>query len=410
MKKHKVQSAPLLLTDNNVSCYINTHKKLNAKNMTHSANKAKTTTKISLLMSKNKILLPILTALTITSFSSMSHANAAAVEFTSHDWQVACDNTRTCRLAGYQAENNSELPVSVLLIRRAGANASVDGQVKFGGAKESSAKALMQLGNRHRISLFIDGKDLGETKPFSATAGNAELTSSQVSALLEALTKSSKIELVLRNSRWQLSDKGASSVMLKADEAQGRVGTSSAFVRSNDAKKPNSTVLPPKAAPSLRFVAPNPNATSSSNKKFVMRSSQLSAMMKSTMRDADSDCPSLSDKTSWRVSRLNSTQLLAQHECWTGAYNAGMGIWVLNDTKPYKPTLVTTSATDYDKGKITSVQKGRGIGDCLSKTDWLWTGNAFEKSHESTTGLCRMVEAGGAWQMPTYVTEVKISR
>lgn len=133
-------------------------------------------------------------------------------------------------------------------------------------------------------------------------------------------------------------------------------------------------------------------------------------MMKSTMRDADSDCPSLSDKNSWRVSRLNSTQLLAQHECWTGAYNAGMGIWVLNDTKPYKPTLVTTSATDYDKGKITSVQKGRGIGDCLSKTDWVWTGKAFEKSHESTTGLCRMVEAGGAWQMPTYVTEVKMSR
>ncbi|PKG35477.1 DUF1176 domain-containing protein [Psychrobacter sp. Sarcosine-3u-12] len=408
MKNNNVLSAPLVSTDHDAYRYTHTHKNCNVKNMTHSKTKVKKTIKITTLMSKNKILLPILAALTITSLSAMSHA--AAVEFTSQDWQVACDNTRTCRLAGYQAENNSELPVSVLLIRRAGANASVDGQVKFGGAKESSAKALMQLGNRHRISLFIDGKDLGETKPFSAAAGNAELTSAQVSALLEALTKSSKIELVLRNSRWQLSDKGASSVMLKADEAQGRVGTSSAFVRSNDAKKPNSTVLPPKAAPSLRFVAPNPNAAPSSNKKFVMRSSQLSAMMKSTMRDADSDCPSLSDKNSWRVSRLNSTQLLAQHECWTGAYNAGMGIWVLNDTKPYKPTLVTTSATDYDKGKITSVQKGRGIGDCLSKTDWVWTGKAFEKSHESTTGLCRMVEAGGAWQMPTYVTEVKMSR
>ncbi len=410
MKRHKVPSA-LLLTDYNASCYINIHKKFNAKNMTHSANQAKTTTtKISLLMSKNKILLPILTALTITSFSSMSHAHAAAVEFTNQDWQVACDNTRTCRLAGYQAENNSQLPVSVLLVRRAGANATVDGQVKFGGAKESAAKALMQLGNRHRISLVIDGKDLGETKPFSAAAGNAELTSSQVTALLDALTKSSKIELVLRNSRWQLSDKGASAVMLKADEAQGRLGTSSAFIHSDDAKKPNSSVLPPKPAPSLRFVAPNPAAISSSNKKFVMKSSQLSAMMKTTMRDADSDCPNLFDETSWRVSRLNNTQLLAQHECWVGAYNAGIGVWVINDNKPYKPTLVTTNATDYDKGKITSVQKGRGIGDCLSKADWMWTGKAFEKSHESTTGLCRMVEAGGAWQMPTYVTEVKILR
>ena len=420
MKNNKTLSAPLLsadcsdyshYSDYNSDCRSNnTHtlKEGNVKNMIHSKTNVKKIIKITTLMPKNNVVLPLLAALTITSLSSMSHA--APVEFTSQDWQVACDNTRTCRLAGYQAENNSQLPVSVLLVRRAGANASVEGQVKFGGGKQSSTKALMQLGNRHRISLFIDGKDLGETKPFSAVAGNAELTSSQVTALLDALTKSSKIELVLRNSRWQLSDKGASAVMLKADEAQGRVGTSSAFVHSDDAKKPNSSVLPPKPAPSIRFVAPNPNAASSSNKKFVMRSSQLSAMMESTLKDADSDCPNLSDKTLWRVSRLNSTQLLAQHECWTGAYNAGMGVWVINDTRPYKPTLVTTDATDYDKGKVTSVQKGRGIGDCLSKADWMWTGKAFEKSHESTTGLCRMVEAGGAWQMPTYVTEVKMSR
>jgi hypothetical protein len=71
---------------------------------------------------------------------------------------------------------------------------------------------------------------------------------------------------------------------------------------------------------------------------------------------------------------------------------------------------VTTSATDYSNGKLTSVQKGRGIGDCLSKTDWVWTGKAFEKSHESTTGMCRLIEVGGAWQLPTYVTEVKVSR
>ncbi|WP_261869496.1 DUF1176 domain-containing protein [Psychrobacter sp. JCM 18901] len=34
----------------------------------------------------------------------------------------------------------------------------------------------------------------------------------------------------------------------------------------------------------------------------------------------------------------------------------------------------------------------------------------MKKSHESTTGLCRLIEAGGAWQLPTYVTEVKVVR
>ena len=370
---------------------------------------AKKIKKIPLLMIKNKIKLSLFAAISTALFSTTSMASTGA-ELTSQDWQVVCDNTRTCRLAGYQAENNSEFPISVLLVRRAGANAGVDGKVKLGGAKESSSKALMQLGNRHRISLFINDRNYGETKPFSTAAGNAELTSTQVKALLDALTKSSKIELVLRNSRWQLSDKGASAVMLKADEVQGRVGTPSAFINKEGAAKPNSSVLSPKSAPILRFVAPNPKAVSTNKRKFVMRASQLATLMRGTMKEVDSDCPNLTDKSPWRVSRLNSSQLLAQHDCWMGAYNTGTGVWVINDSKPYKPTLVTTSATGYDKGKITSVQKGRGIGDCLSKTDWLWTGKAFEKSHESTTGLCRMVEAGGALQLPTYVTEVKVTQ
>ena len=377
-------------------------------NNSHIKAPSKKTKKITKTMSK-RILLPLLTAISTALYSAAASADTP-IDFTSQDWQVVCDNTRTCRLAGYQADNDIELPVSLLLIRRAGANATVDARVKLGGARENSAKALMQLGNRHRISLFINDRDYGEAKPFSGAAGYAELTSLQVTALLEALTKSSKIELVIRNTRWRLSDKGASAVMLKADEAQGRVGTASAFVRTEGASKSNSSVLSPTSIPEIRMVMPNPKATSGNKKKFVMRSSQLSDLMKGTIKDISSDCPSLYDKSSWNVNRLNSKQVLVQHNCWTGAYNAGKGVWVINDTKPYEPKLITNNATDYDKGQITSVQKGRGLGDCISKTEWLWTGKDFEKSHESSTGLCRMIGAGGAWQMPLYVTDVKLSR
>ena len=377
--------------------------------MTHATLHSKIIKKIPPFMIKHNILLPLAAALSTALLSNVSMANTG-VEFINQDWQVACDNTLTCRLAGYQAENNSDLPVSLLLVRSAGANASVNGRVKLGGAKESSSKALMKLGDRHRITLFINGKSYGETEPFSVAAGNAELTRTQVTALLDALPKSSKIELVLRNSRWQLSDKGASAVMLKADEVQGRVGTSSAFIERDGQSKPNSSVLSAKAAPKLNIVTPNPKAVSTNNKRFAMRSSQLAALTKDTMRDVENDCPNLSDRSPWQVNRLNGSQLLVQHECWTGAYNIGTGMWVINDSQPYKPVLVTTNATGYDKGKISSVQKGRGIGDCLSKEEWVWTGKSFEKSHKSTTGMCRLVEAGGAWQLPTYVTDVKIAQ
>ena len=85
-----------------------------------------------------KMILPLFAALSAALLSSVTQA-ATPVSFSNQDWEVACDNTRTCRLAGYQAENNSDLPVSLLLVRRAGANATVDGKVKLGGAKESSA-------------------------------------------------------------------------------------------------------------------------------------------------------------------------------------------------------------------------------------------------------------------------------
>lgn len=356
---------------------------------------------------KKKIIYSTVVAITTTVISPMS---SASVEMAYQDWQVACDNTRTCRLAGYQAEDDSDFPISVLLVRRAGSDAEVTGKVKLGGAKESSTKALLQLGNRHRMSLFINDKDLGETKPFSTVTGDAELTSTQVKALLEALTKSSKIELVLRNSRWELSDKGANAVMLKADEAQGRVGTPSAFISPDESSKPNNSVLAPKPAPQLHLVVPNAKAISSSKKKFSMKASKLADLMKGTIKEVSTDCPNLMDKSSWRINRLNGSQLLVQHNCWTGAYNIGNGIWVINDSKPYNPVLVTTQATDYKDGKITSIQKGRGIGDCAYRIDWVWNGKRFDKSHESTTGLCRMIEAGGAWQMPIYVSEVNTLR
>jgi len=353
---------------------------------------------------KSRLLTSLWVSFSALLISSQSLA-ADSVEFSHQDWQVVCDNVRTCRLAGYQSENNSDFPVSVLLIRKAGANAGVTGKVKLGGGKQNSSKALMQLGSRHKISLVINGEDLGETKPFSSSSGDAELTPSQVTALINALKSTSKIEVVFRNTRWQLSDKGATAVMVKADEAQGRLGTPSAFI-DGGTSRPASSVLPPSAAPQLRWVAPSRAVR---QKKFTMKSSQLKSVIQASTNDWEKNCPNLTDDTPWRVSRLNGAQLLVQHSCWVGAYNSGTGAWVINDKKPYQPVLVTTDATDYNNGKLKSVQKGRGIGDCLNQEEWVWTGKRFAKSLDSTTGLCRLIEAGGAWQLPRFVSEVKVN-
>ncbi len=73
------------------------------------------------------------------------------------------------------------------------------------------------------------------------------------------------------------------------------------------------------------------------------------------------------------------------------------------------PTLVTTQASDIDGSTLLSSQKGSGLGDCDSDARWTWDGRRFVPTSTSTSGLCRLVAAGGAWELPTLVTEVKSS-
>src|SRR5688572_12803588 len=60
-----------------------------------------------------------------------THAARAGSYFSHHDWELACDNTGTCRAAGYQSDDD-DLAMSLLLTRAAGPATPVSGEVKFG--------------------------------------------------------------------------------------------------------------------------------------------------------------------------------------------------------------------------------------------------------------------------------------
>jgi hypothetical protein len=107
------------------------------------------------------------------------------------------------------------------------------------------------------------------------------------------------------------------------------------------------------------------------------------------------------------VQRLSADKLLVSQACWRAAYNTGDGYWVVNDRAPYQPRLVTTSGAGDDVRTIVESHRGRGLGDCFYTTSWGWTGTQFVKTDVSSTGLCRLVSAGGAWEMPTLVSKVQ---
>ena len=328
----------------------------------------------------------------------------AAVEgmsFQHNDWEVACDNTRTCRAAGYQSDDGEDAwPVSVLLTRAAGAGTPVTGQVQLSEGWEDDL--FKGFPARFPLALRIDGRDLGSVM-LAKDGLTADLTAAQVKALLASLLRDSRIEFHAREKTWTLSGAGASAVLLKMDEAQGRIGTVGALYRRG--KQDESRVLP--ALPMPVIVSPPLAPAQPGDATFVAKHGNAlrAALRKGTDPD---DCEGLTETDedhALEVTRLTKTKLLVSTLCWQAAYNQGIGFWVVDDKPPYAAELVTTEGTDGDGHGIHSGQKGRGIGDCWSNDSWTWDGRSYIHSESGGSGQCKGF-AGGAWDMPTRVTKV----
>lgn len=321
---------------------------------------------------------------------------AAAAEgeyFTHNDWEIACDNTRTCRAAGYQPYED-ENAVSVLLTRRAGADEAVAGQLMLGGYEDSDSPTS--------VSLHIDERDLGRIAIATEDASGT-LSAAQVQALLAVLPRSATI--VARSSddsrTWTLSDHGAAAVLLKMDELQGRIGTTGALVR--DGERNEDAVLPPVAPPRVQRVTPPPTPPADAD---IANDPTLLPALDAAVASEDICNPDFARDEGVTLYRLDATTLLVEMPCWRGAYNASAAFLLIAPQAPFSPRLITTAGTEYVDGQIGASHKGRGLGDCWSSSSWIWDGRSFVHVAESTTGLCRLVAAGGAWDLPTLVSEI----
>ncbi len=73
------------------------------------------------------------------------------ISFIHKDWEIVCDNTGTCRAAGYQQDSETNL-VSVLLTREAGDNSFVH------------AGVMIDKNGPKLIELSINGKKYGKIR------------------------------------------------------------------------------------------------------------------------------------------------------------------------------------------------------------------------------------------------------
>ena len=320
----------------------------------------------------------------------------AGVEFEHNDWSLACDNTRTCRAAGYSPQAAGNL-LSLMLERAGGPGTKVFARLRNGedGVSPTPTGALR---------LRLNGKHLGPVR--DTGDGDKELLQqAQTDALVAALPRQARIEIIDGQGKaWPISDSGAAAVMLKMDEAQGRLGTPGALVRrGNKAEASVPAALPVPVIMRGKLVAPRASDVA------LAAVPALRKAMIATLPKPD-ECSGMRDDPDARIEieRLDAQHVLAMASCFVGPYNMSNGYWVIRDKAPYQATFVTDLAEDFERDDATlrGRFRGRGVGDCISANDWVWDGERFVKSSDFTTGQCRNV-LGGHWTLPTVVSTVK---
>ena len=313
------------------------------------------------------------------------------------DWDLVCDNTGTCRMAGYQDESSD--PVSILFTRAAGENAAVEG--KFTILPFGEADRDVQVGQD--IEIWLNGKSLGKVKHISDDAPD-KLTEEQTKALLSGLKKESEIRLTYGKTTLKVSDKGAAAAMLKMDEFQQRLNTPSALIRQGQEKH---AVLAPKVEPKIDAVSVKNRKTIELKLGEKQYDNVLALLRKAHDGCVDEDLKS-QDIT---IYPLTQNKVLAEALCFEGAYQ-GTNYYAVLDDKLSKVEQVLAeqyNEAGYDEKQgyafVRGSYKGRALGDCLAGQDAVWNGKIFIRTSEWTTGSCKGLP-GGTWQLPIFVSNV----
>ena len=313
------------------------------------------------------------------------------------DWDLVCDNTGTCRMAGYQDESSD--PVSILFTRAAGQNAAVEG--KFTILPFGEADRDVQVGQD--IEIWLNGKSLGKVKHISDDAPD-KLTEEQTKALLSGLKKESEIRLTYGKTTLKVSDKGAAAAMLKMDEFQQRLNTPSALIRQGQEKH---AVLAPKVEPKIDAVSVKNRKTTELKLGEKQYDNVLALLRKAHDGCVDEDLES-QDITLYP---LTQNKVLAEALCVRGAYQSTNYYAVLDDklSKVEQVLADQYNEAGYDEKQgyafVRGSYKGRALGDCLAGQDAVWNGKIFIRTSEWTTGSCKGLP-GGTWQLPIFVSNV----
>ena len=317
------------------------------------------------------------------------------------DWQVVCDNARTCLAGGYRAAGSASKPVAVLIWREAGPNSRTHVFVRTQFDKLYDNEIVLRAGNTKIASLAPKNYALKS----GAIYNKMQLSKEQGDTLLPWLLKADQIEVEQAGTILKLSLAGAKGVLQQMDAWQGRLNTPGALVqRGTNAE---SIVLRPLPLPVVRLT----QAMVASKPEDAPLAQVILPLVNKASRDPE--CQPQHDSTA-KIHRLTADKLLLSLTCPKRVYSSMTHNWITQDKSPYRPVAIEA------KGDFVIIQGGtfpargflrqgvavRSTGDCLDEESWVFNGKNFALDSVWTTGMCRGFE-NGASNFFVYQTQLK---
>lgn len=303
---------------------------------------------------------------------------------TFRDWVVGCDNGLSCRAVALAPEDATN-PVLMLVLDRAAGPGTVP-VLRFTGPDLAGP-----------LAVSIDGTQL-------ATGGKAAedavvFEGEDAARIAAKLGTGRRLSVAGKDGKpiGTVSLNGAGAALRWIDAQQARAGTTGALVTRGD--KPDTAAAP--ALPVIRAIPVRGEAA-------LLDPARVAAMKQKAGCDTDRDLGEPQAKP------LDGHTLVLL-PCSSGAYNLMMAVFLVRDgthtpAKFDAPSGIPAEDRaiqnvvdgSFENGVLTSFARGRGLGDCGIRQQFVWDGTRFRLSAQEEMRECR----GSKTYLPTWRARV----
>ena len=296
------------------------------------------------------------------------------------DWIVGCDNGRACQAVALITYADEADRVTMTLRREAEGGAEPVIWINHGDARGGALEADGQ----RLAARLIEAADAIIVHPADTIAVVDAVRAARRLRLLDASG----------NSLGEISVSGASAAMLYMDEQQRRLDNVGALVRRGT--RPASAVPPPPPLPEVRLAPASTEAPAS------IGEAQIAALR----RESGCTLDEVGGPDIYEAVPLEPAKTLVLLACGSGAYNVTYIPYLAQGTgaqmrfaaatfdgqsameEPGRPSL-TNAEWDTERRLLSEFPRGRGLGDCGTKSSYGWDGRRFRLVERQEMDQCQ---------------------